>query len=60
MKRLCEEQKLSARDALEVSGLKDMQYRVLKIMGDNIFDEEEKSYVRYKIHFNSFRKHFNY
>lgn len=39
MKQLCTEQKLGGKDALKVAGLKDMQYRILKIIGDDILKE---------------------
>lgn len=43
---MCADQKLSSKDALKVVGLKDIEYRILKIIGENVLLEEEDNSVR--------------
>lgn len=39
---MCAEQKLEDQDALKVVGLKDMHYRILKIIENDLLNETEK------------------
>lgn len=43
MRKLCAEQKLGSKDILKAEGLKDMHYRILKILGEDALNDEEKA-----------------